>query len=80
NTGRWITPAELPQNIVQVSKVPSHLEEATLSIKKASKNLERDLIEKVLKLTGGNRSQAARILEISRPILISRIKEFNLEL
>ena len=80
NTGRWITPAELPPNIVQVSKVPSHLEEETLSIKKASKKLERDLIEKVLKLTGGNRSQAARILEISRPILISRIKKFNLEL
>lgn len=80
NTGRWITPAELPPNIVQVSKVPLHLEEETLSIKKASKKLERDLIEKVLKLTGGNRSQAARILEISRPILISKIKEFNLKL
>ena len=80
STGRWITPAELPPNIVQVSKVPSHSEKATLSIKKASKKLERDLIEKVLKLTGGNRSQAARILEISRPILISRIKKFNLEL
>ena len=40
--------------------------------------MERKLIEKALKFTGGNRTQAARILEISRPILISKIKEYGL--
>ncbi len=79
--GRWITPAELHSNIVQAQKLPSDSDsEKTLSIKKASKRLERELIEKALKLTNGNRTQAAKILEISRPILISRIKEYKLEL
>jgi len=81
NSGKLITPEELPADIVQPVKSPSNLAgEETLSIKKASKKMERDLIEKVLKLTGGNRSQASRILEISRPILIAKIKEFELDL
>jgi transcriptional regulator with PAS, ATPase and Fis domain len=81
NSGRWITPTELPPEIVQAHKTPSRREsDQTLSIKKASKKLERDLIEKVLTLTNGNRSQAARILEISRPILIAKIKAYDLAL
>jgi two-component system response regulator AtoC len=77
--GRWITPRDLPQSITSVqhsssSAAPEH----TLSIKKASKALERDLIQKALELTGGNRSKAAKILEISRPILISKIKQYEL--
>ena len=50
-----------------------------LSIKKASKRLQRDLIEKALRQTGGNRTQAAKLLEISRPMLISKIKDYGLE-
>ncbi len=81
NSGKLITPKELPSEIVLPEKSPSNVVgEETLSIKKASKKMEKDLIEKVLKLTGGNRSQAARILEISRPILIAKIKQFNLNL
>jgi two-component system response regulator AtoC len=79
STGRWITPAELPSSILtgqslSSSPRPGH----TLSIKKATKILERDLIDKALELTQGNRSKAAKILEISRPILISKIKEYKL--
>lgn len=74
-----ITPSDLPPSILSVSgDLPSTGPEHILSIKKASKRLERDLIKKVLELTGGNRSRAARILEISRPILISKIKEYGL--
>jgi two-component system response regulator AtoC len=81
NSGKLITPKELPSEIALPEKSPSNMVgEETLSIKKASKKMEKDLIEKVLKLTGGNRSKAARILEISRPILIAKIKEFNLNL
>ena len=81
NSGKLITPKELPSEIALPGKSPSNVvSEETLSIKKASKKMEKDLIEKVLKLTGGNRSQAARILEISRPILIAKIKQFNLNL
>jgi two-component system response regulator AtoC len=41
--------------------------------------LEEDLIRKALKRTGGNRSQAAKILEISHPSLLSKIKEYSIE-
>ncbi|RLB43025.1 MAG: sigma-54-dependent Fis family transcriptional regulator [Deltaproteobacteria bacterium] len=78
--GRWITPAELPSHMTQHEGLPSvNKPEETLSLKKASKRLERTLIEKALKLTNGNRSKAARILEISRPMLLSKIREYNLE-
>lgn len=81
NSGRWITPEDLPPNIV-LAKIPSANPKyaETLSIKKASKMLEKDLIEKVLELTNGNRSQASKILEISRPILIAKIKEYEIDL
>jgi two-component system response regulator AtoC len=78
--GRWITPEDLPSYISSGDGFPSPIEPlSSLSIKKASKNLERELIRRVLALTGGNRSQAARILEVSRPMLLSKIKEFDLE-
>lgn len=77
---RWITPAELPPSITTDSGIrPSFDPEQTLSIKKATRHLERKLIQKVLKLTGGNRTQAAKILEISRPMLISKIKQYHIE-
>jgi DNA-binding NtrC family response regulator len=41
--------------------------------------MEKTLIEQALKQTGGNRTQAARLLEISRPILLSKIREYGLE-
>jgi DNA-binding protein Fis len=31
-----------------------------------------------LSKTGGNKSQAAKMLEISRPILLAKIKEYEL--
>ena len=50
-----------------------------LSVKKATRILEADLIRRALKKTGGNRSQAARILEISHPALLSKIREYGIE-
>jgi two-component system response regulator AtoC len=74
-----ITPMDLPPSITEnLDYNPSNKPEYTLSVKKATKRLERDLIEKALKLTEGNRSKAAKILEISRPILIAKIKEYGL--
>jgi two-component system response regulator AtoC len=77
--GNWITPRELPAAIAEPRETPLGLApQDGLSIKKASKQLERHLIQKALKITGGNRTQAAKILEISRPILIAKIKEYGL--
>ncbi|MCA1959824.1 MAG: sigma-54 dependent transcriptional regulator [Desulfomonile sp.] len=52
--------------------------EEILSIKRASRELERALITKALNRTGGNRSQAAGLLEISYPSLLQKIKEYGI--
>jgi two-component system response regulator AtoC len=50
-----------------------------LSIKRRTATLERTLIERALKETGGNRTRAARILELSQRALLYKIKEYGLE-
>lgn len=50
-----------------------------LSIKVAEEALERDLITKALEKTAGNRTHAARLLEISHRALLYKIKEYGLE-
>ena len=49
-----------------------------LSIKRATKSLEKELITRALKATGNNKSRAARLLEISYPSLLSKINEYGL--
>jgi len=82
--GRWVSPEDLPNHITthvasDHAFPPGQLSADSLSIRKASKWVERDLIKKALARTGGNHSQAAKILEISRPKLLAKIKEFDLE-
>ncbi|MDR3200744.1 MAG: sigma-54 dependent transcriptional regulator [Spirochaetales bacterium] len=43
------------------------------------RSAERDIIEKTLKETGGNRTRAAQMLGISRRTIIYKIKEYGLE-
>lgn len=50
-----------------------------LSLKQAGEMLERDFIRRALAKTGGNRTQAARLLEISHRSLLYKIKEYGLE-
>jgi len=50
------------------------------SLKAAQKLMEQRLITKALKKTGGNRTQAARLLEISHPSLLSKIKTYHIDL
>lgn len=50
------------------------------SLKAAQKILEKRLITKALQATDGNRTKAARILEISHPSLLSKIKTYNIDL
>jgi two-component system, NtrC family, response regulator AtoC len=49
-----------------------------LSLKKAVKKLEYTCIKLALERTNGNRTRAAIILEISRPVLIQKIKDYDL--
>ena len=48
------------------------------SLKAAQKVLEKKLITRALTATGGNRTKAARLLEISHPSLLSKIKTYNI--
>ena len=54
------------------------IDPANLSLKKATAALEKDYIEKALTATDGNRTQAAKILEISLRSLIYKIKDYGL--
>lgn len=77
-----IGPDVLPEHIREAI---AHEEEANeienednLSIKERTKNLEISLILKALRKTKGNRTRAAKILEISHRALLYKIKEYNL--
>jgi two-component system response regulator AtoC len=49
-----------------------------LSVKRAQRHLERELILRALAQTHGNRTQAAKLLELSHRALLYKIKEFGL--
>ncbi|MFW5975611.1 MAG: sigma-54-dependent transcriptional regulator [Desulfosalsimonas sp.] len=49
------------------------------SLKSGKQAMEKILIRKALAATGGNRTRAARLLEISHPSLLSKIKTYGLE-
>ena len=49
-----------------------------LSIKKATRELEADLIRKALGVTSGNRTNAAKLLEISHRALLYKMKEYGI--
>ena len=77
--GRWITPEDLPSNLMKNRKSLESIDGSEeLSIKLATRRLQRDYITKALRRTAGNKTQAAKLLEISRPMLISKIKEFGI--
>jgi two-component system, NtrC family, response regulator AtoC len=50
------------------------------SIKNAQRIMEKELIIKALKATEGNRTRAARLLEISHPSLLSKMKMYGIDL
>lgn len=49
------------------------------SLKVAKRLMEKEIISKALAETGGNRTHAAELLEISHPSLLSKIKEYHIE-
>jgi two-component system response regulator AtoC len=63
----------------QQEKTRPSLPSGELSIKKTTRAIEEELIRKALQVTGGNRTNAAKILEISHRALLYKIKEFGIE-
>jgi two-component system response regulator AtoC len=53
-------------------------ESAALSIKKATREIEQDLIRRALGVTKGNRTNAAKLLEISHRALLYKMKEYGI--
>ena len=49
------------------------------SIKKMHRIIEDQLIRKALEKSGGNRTQASKLLEISHPALLSKMKNFGIK-
>jgi len=53
-------------------------DDGELSIKKATRELEADLIRRALGVTQGNRTNAAKLLEISHRALLYKMKEYGI--
>lgn len=67
-----------------VKKAPVHdsisiINDLTFSIKDAHKKIEAYLIRKALEKSCGNRTHAAKLLEISHPSLLVKIKLYNID-
>jgi two-component system response regulator AtoC len=79
--GGTIEPEDLPPAF-QARGGPSPLlsEDGTLSIKEATRRLEKEFIRRALEKTGGNRTRAAKLLEISHPALLYKMKEYGLRI
>ena len=85
-SGERIDAASLPERVLASRKpgVPRRSEiadvadPADLSIKKASRRAEQGLIRRALAETGGNRTRAAELLEISHRALLYKIKEYKI--
>ena len=74
----WIEKESLPRHITEpksgrLGELPD-----TLSIKVASRALEIKLIQKALEQTHGNRTHAAKILEISHRALLYKLKAYGI--
>jgi two-component system response regulator AtoC len=79
--GDMLTVADLPERLQAPPDVVARvLASGELSIKKATRTIEETLIRKALEKTRGNRTAAARLLEISHRALLYKIKEFGVDL
>jgi two-component system response regulator AtoC len=72
-------PADIQVPMNKQSHDQSNDESEMLSIPQATIKLERKMIEKALKQTNGNKSKAAKLLEISERSLWYKISEFDLK-
>ena len=76
--GDLITSEDLPEKIQQARDfIGNTLASGDLSIKKTVRKIEEELIRRALVKTGGNRTKAAKILEISHRALLYKIKQYG---
>jgi two-component system, NtrC family, response regulator AtoC len=77
--GDMLTVADLPERISEeADPVAATLGTGELSIKRTTRVIEETLIRRALEQTRGNRTAAARLLEISHRALLYKIKDYGL--
>ncbi|MBI4513429.1 MAG: sigma-54-dependent Fis family transcriptional regulator [Gemmatimonadetes bacterium] len=81
--GPRIRLADLPDAVVNPAQVADQpvvaLSEDNLSVKKHTAELEKRLIARALEITGGNKTRAAELLELSYRALLYKIRDYGLE-
>lgn len=76
--GHFITERELPLTLTRMREAPEPPSEA-LSGRQTLEEVERQAIQATLEQTGGNKSEAARVLGISRATLHKKLARYELE-
>jgi two-component system response regulator AtoC len=79
--GDMLDVAALPEQMISGERRDTAIEHILQgeSLKAARKALEKIMIRKALRKTDGNRTRAARMLEISHPSLLSKIKTYGIK-
>ena len=78
--GETITVLDLPERLREpADPVAASLSTGELSIKKTSRFMEETLIRRALEKTGGNRTSASKLLEISHRALLYKIKDYGIQ-
>jgi DNA-binding NtrC family response regulator len=73
--------SDLPQEVQQAQELAMSsvvtLPEEGIDLERFVANLERELIERSLERTGGNKGQAARLLNLKRTTLVEKLKRIH---
>jgi two-component system response regulator AtoC len=80
--GPLVREQDLPDAVREPHRPPSApiaLDDGCLSVKRATRAVEEELIRRALRQTGGNRTRAAELLELSYRALLYKIKEYGID-
>lgn len=78
SNGDRLSLRDLPENVVRPSEPSESGRSQDLSLRRARRGVEIDVIQMALRATDGNRTHAAKLLEISHRALLYKIKEYGI--
>lgn len=76
--GERLRVEHLPNNVVEAESVGEATDSRFFAMKAARRRFEIDLIRRALKETDGNRTHAAKLLEISHRALLYKLKDYGI--
>lgn len=77
--GDRVTTSDLPADIASPQRADAVDDPKDFGLKRSRKIVEAQIIRKALLATGGNRTHAARLLEISHRALLYKLKEYSID-